>query len=284
MYNVQVFYDAKDAVAFCLQAQQMLSMQQWPSPKETSSEEQATSLMSSYVNPIGDLFLQNKSRSTHSTYSLLNPLSSSRFSSKHQSMNQGTHCNKRVYSLEAGAQRLCFHVDIRRAQAPLPTGPLICSISAWPENEDHFNCDPHALAPCTGIPTSPFFQVQLLCSSSHCLAWIRDSFKCGFHECPNLSHTPCTATSVGIDIQVRMGLASGFLYPGESLHGHPTIELARGGCCRKHKERCSHTRCQQEKKCAGGHVGREFEKKVCGGRKGAMAWLCIALFQVQSVC
>eukprot|EP00200_Dunaliella_tertiolecta_P006484 CAMPEP_0202342542 /NCGR_PEP_ID=MMETSP1126-20121109/3063_1 /ASSEMBLY_ACC=CAM_ASM_000457 /TAXON_ID=3047 /ORGANISM="Dunaliella tertiolecta, Strain CCMP1320" /LENGTH=1296 /DNA_ID=CAMNT_0048933515 /DNA_START=311 /DNA_END=4201 /DNA_ORIENTATION=- len=118
-----VFYDAKDAVAFCLQAQQMLSMQQWPSPKETSSEEQATSLMSSYVNPIGDLFLQNKSRSTHSTYSLLNPLSSSRFSSKHQSMNQ--------------------------------------------------------------------------------------------------------ATSVGIDIQVRMGLASGFLYPGESLHGHPTIELAR---------------------------------------------------------
>jgi len=32
-----------------------------------------------------------------------------------------------------------------------------------------------------------------------------------------------------INIRVRMGIASGFLYPGESLHGHPTIEAAKGG-------------------------------------------------------
>eukprot|EP00983_Pelagomonas_calceolata_P130757 1161712-Pelagomonas_calceolata.AAC.11 len=30
------------------------------------------------------------------------------------------------------------------------------------------------------------------------------------------------------DIRVRMGMASGVLQPGKHLHGHPTIEKAKG--------------------------------------------------------
>eukprot|EP00983_Pelagomonas_calceolata_P107744 1159381-Pelagomonas_calceolata.AAC.13 len=140
--HAQVFYDAKDAVAFCLQAQQMLSMQQWPIHKEINSEEQSTPLMSSYVNPVSDLPLK-KSRSI-SSLSILQPLSSSH--------------------------------------------PLTSTTKHHGVDQDK---------------------------------------------------------NVNIDVQVRMGLASGFLCPGESLHAHPTIEFAKGGCCREHSACCfSHTRFQ----------------------------------------
>eukprot|EP00200_Dunaliella_tertiolecta_P016199 CAMPEP_0202420912 /NCGR_PEP_ID=MMETSP1128-20130828/50064_1 /ASSEMBLY_ACC=CAM_ASM_000463 /TAXON_ID=3047 /ORGANISM="Dunaliella tertiolecta, Strain CCMP1320" /LENGTH=971 /DNA_ID=CAMNT_0049028911 /DNA_START=73 /DNA_END=2985 /DNA_ORIENTATION=- len=117
-----VFYDAKDAVAFCLQAQQMLGLQQWPSPKEENGDDDhSTPLTSPYAASVSEL-LSKKSRSNQS-FSLLHPLSSSKDRMKRQSMIQ---------------------------EAPTP-----------------------------------------------------------------------------IDIRVRMGLATGFLCAGETLHGHPTIELAK---------------------------------------------------------
>ncbi|KAF5828610.1 hypothetical protein DUNSADRAFT_17323 [Dunaliella salina] len=51
-----VFCDAKDAAAFCLQAQQMLNMQQWPCPRQSSnSEEGPFPHMKNYVNPLSKL-------------------------------------------------------------------------------------------------------------------------------------------------------------------------------------------------------------------------------------
>ncbi|KAF5828609.1 hypothetical protein DUNSADRAFT_17322 [Dunaliella salina] len=81
-----VFYDAKDAVAFCLQAQQMLSMQQWPSHEDANNEEQSAPLMPSYANPVSHQLLK-KSRSTNSI-SVVNPLSSSKL--HHNSDQEGT--------------------------------------------------------------------------------------------------------------------------------------------------------------------------------------------------
>eukprot|EP00983_Pelagomonas_calceolata_P082764 1156013-Pelagomonas_calceolata.AAC.11 len=87
--HAQVFYDAKDAVAFCLQAQQMLGLQQWPSPKEENGDDDhSTPLTSPYAASVSEL-LSKKSRSNQS-FSLLHPLSSSKDRMKRQSMIQGT--------------------------------------------------------------------------------------------------------------------------------------------------------------------------------------------------
>jgi len=51
--RAQVFYDAKDAAAFCLQAQQLLSQQKWPNPSKLDSlDEQLIPLASHTTNPV----------------------------------------------------------------------------------------------------------------------------------------------------------------------------------------------------------------------------------------
>eukprot|EP00983_Pelagomonas_calceolata_P077555 1153917-Pelagomonas_calceolata.AAC.3 len=97
--HAQVFYDAKDAAAFCLQAQQMLSMQQWPSPQPqpdlltaghvSTNEESTGPVMKVYDNPLSKLSMI-KGASTPGVSKLASYARSSQMMPHQQNCEQGT--------------------------------------------------------------------------------------------------------------------------------------------------------------------------------------------------
>uniref|UniRef100_A0A7S3VNQ7 Guanylate cyclase domain-containing protein n=2 Tax=Dunaliella tertiolecta TaxID=3047 RepID=A0A7S3VNQ7_DUNTE len=107
-----VFYDAKDAAAFCLQAQQMLSMQQWPSPQPqpdlltaghvSTNEESTGPVMKVYDNPLSKLSMI-KGASTPGVSKLASYARSSQMMPHQQNCEQG--------------RPACFNVQVRMGMA-----------------------------------------------------------------------------------------------------------------------------------------------------------------------
>ncbi|KAF5834036.1 nucleotide cyclase, partial [Dunaliella salina] len=197
-----VFYDAKDAAAFCLQAQHMLHMQQWPSPQPQPDLPTARHVRSSSHDRISHSKLLTAPNSLNNSQPL-------------PDLSFARHMRSTSNDIISANQPQTAPNSPENSQ-PLPDLPDL-SIARHMGNNDDTN------SPAMKVYDNPLSKLSMIMEDVSKIA----SYARSSQQKLLMPLQQNCEQGRGLNICVRMGMASGVLQPGRRLHGHPTIEKAK---------------------------------------------------------